>query len=149
MNTPGTTPDDGLLELAPGVRVDPAMVRVDYVASSGPGGQNVNKRATKAQVRLRVTDLPIAEDARRRLIEQAGSRMTQAGELVIASDEFRSQRRNRESCLSRLRILLVTAMNPPRTRRATRTPRWAIERRIDEKKRQSDVKRSRRKPDHS
>jgi ribosome-associated protein len=141
--------EDGLLELAPGVCVERALVRIDYVASSGPGGQNVNKRATKAQVRLSLDDLPIPPDARARLATLAGSRMTQAGELVLASDEHRSQRRNRESCLARLRVLIVTAMNPPRTRRATRTPRWAIERRIEDKKRTAEVKKRRQNRDPS
>lgn len=134
-------------EVAPGVRVPPGAIRLDFVSSSGPGGQNVNKRATKAQLRVALADLPIAADARDRLASLAGSRLSAEGVLVISADETRSQKRNRDACLARLRELIVRATHPPRVRRPTRTPRSAIERRLDDKRRRSDAKQSRRPPE--
>lgn len=134
-------------EVAPGVRVAPDAIRLDFVSSSGPGGQNVNKRATKAQLRVALADVPIAEDARARLAGLAGSRLTDEGVLVISADETRSQKRNREAALARLQELIVRATHPPRVRRPTRIPRGAVERRLDEKRRRSDAKQSRRPPE--
>lgn len=140
---------EGGCELAPGVFVDPGVVQVDFVASSGPGGQNVNKRATKAQLRITLSDIPIGAGARSRLRTLAGSRLTSDGVLVIAADEHRSQRRNREACFERLRHLLIEALTPPKPRKPTRTPKWAVRKRLDEKKRTGERKRDRRKPDAS
>ncbi len=138
---------EGSVQLAPGIWVRPGAVRVDFVASSGPGGQNVNKRSTKAQMRVSVLDIPISPSARDRLIRLAGSRITVDGELVISADEMRSQLQNERACYARLRELLVRAMNPPKRRVATRTPRWAKERRIKDKKRRSEIKKRRRGED--
>lgn len=136
--------DGGSVELAPGVRVGPGVVRVDFVTSSGPGGQNVNKRATKAQLRVSIDALGLTAGARARLVRLAGSRVTGDGELIISADELRSQKRNERAAYMRLRMMLVRAMNPPKVRRATRTPRWAIEKRLREKKRRGDVKKRRK-----
>jgi ribosome-associated protein len=132
------------MELAPGVRVDPSVVRFSYSSSGGPGGQNVNKRATKAELRVRIGDLPIHAEARDRLAAFAGSRVTDDGELVLTSDEHRSQIRNREECLERLRELIVKAKVRPKTRRATKPSRGAKERRLQAKREVSERKRSRR-----
>src|SRR5690606_11337029 len=78
------------VEIAPGVHAPPGALRFTFVSSAGPGGQNVNKRATKAELRIGLAELPLAPDAAARLARLAGSRLTDAGELVITSDEHRS-----------------------------------------------------------
>ena len=133
----------GSMELAPGVVVPASAVEFSFVASGGPGGQNVNKRATKAELRVRLTDLPIPGDARARLEELAGRRVSESGEIVIAADEYRSQGRNRAACLERLRELIVRAMVRPKRRRATRPSRGSVERRLEGKRTRSAVKRGR------
>jgi ribosome-associated protein len=138
---------DGTQELAPGVRVPAGAVRVEFVASSGPGGQNVNKRATKAQLRVAVADLALTPGSRERLATLAGSKLTADGELLISADETRSQKRNERAAFARLREMLVRAMNPPKRRRPTRAPRWAIEKRIREKKQRGEIKKRRRGQD--
>lgn len=138
---------EGSVELAPGVRVPAGTVRVEFVASSGPGGQNVNKRATKAQLRVSIDALGLTAGARSRLAELAGSRLTVDGELVISADETRSQKQNQRAGYARLREMLVRAMNPPKRRRPTRTPRWAVEKRIREKKQRGETKKRRRGED--
>jgi ribosome-associated protein len=136
----------GGIPLAPGVRVAPSVVTFSFASSSGPGGQNVNKKATKAELRIRLADIPIPPDARERLASLAGRRLTDAGELVIAADEYRSQGRNRDACLERLRELIVQAQVRPKRRRATRPSRGAVERRIEAKKHRSARKRARGGP---
>lgn len=139
----GSSAGSGSMELAPGVVVPASAVAFSFVASGGPGGQNVNKRATKAELRVRVADLPIPGDARARLEELAGRRVSESGEIVIAADEHRSQGRNRAACLERLRELIVRAMVRPKRRRATRPSRGSVERRLEGKRARSVVKRGR------
>ena len=133
------------IEIAPGVHVPEAALRFSYAAASGPGGQNVNKRATKAMLRLAVSDIPVSERVRTRVRRLGSAWLTgEEGELLIMADEHRSQRRNREACLERLRALLVRALVPPKPRIATRPGRGAIERRLREKREQSQRKSRRR-----
>ncbi|HZW09175.1 MAG TPA: alternative ribosome rescue aminoacyl-tRNA hydrolase ArfB [Phycisphaerales bacterium] len=141
----------GGVEIAPGVRLPPAALRFSYASSSGPGGQNVNKRATKAVLRVALDDLPVDARVRARLERFAKGWLAgdsddgAAPELVIHADEHRSQRRNREACLERLRELLVRAMARPKPRVATRPGRGAVERRLRAKREQAEKKGRRRR----
>ena len=137
-------PESSGLELAPGVRIPESLARFSYASSSGPGGQNVNKRATKAELRISLSDLPMPGDALVRLRGLAGRYLTDAGELVIAADEHRSQAQNRSACLERLRELLVRALVRPKRRRPTRPSRGSVERRLESKRAVSRRKQSRR-----
>ncbi|MEX2219108.1 MAG: alternative ribosome rescue aminoacyl-tRNA hydrolase ArfB [Phycisphaerales bacterium] len=132
------------IQLAPGVWAPADGLTFTFSSSSGPGGQNVNKRATRAELRLRIDALPIPADAKDRLAAFAGQRATSAGELIIAADEHRSQSRNKAEALARLRELLVRAMVRPKKRRPTRPGRGAVERRLEAKRREGDRKRTRR-----
>jgi ribosome-associated protein len=134
----------GGLELAPGVRIPADRVRFSFVSSGGPGGQNVNKRATKAELRLFVADLPLHPEALQRLAVLAGQRLTDDGELVITADEHRSQGRNKTETLERLRDLIVRAKVRPRRRKATRPTRGSRERRLQSKREVGERKRARR-----
>ncbi len=130
------------------MRVPESALRFTYTASSGPGGQNVNKRATRAQLRVALADLPISEPHRERLREQA-SHLLAGDELLIASDETRSQRRNRDRCLDKLREAVLRSAQAPKRRRPTRPSRGSIERRLSEKKSRGERKQMRRPPDLS
>lgn len=143
---PGAAAAHGL-EIAPGVLIPEDAVRFAYSSSAGPGGQNVNKRATKAELRVALADLPLPPDAAERLRGLAGRRLTDGGEIVLSSDEHRSQARNRSECLDRLRNLVVRALVRPKSRRKTRPSRGAVERRLREKKSRGETK-SRRRADH-
>lgn len=131
-------------QIAPGVRVPPALLRYEASRSSGPGGQNVNKRSTRMQLRIRIEDLPIPPDARSRLRRLAGSQVVGDDELLISADEKRTQLGNRKVCAERLRELIVRAMVRPKRRVPTRPTRGGIERRLQEKREQSDRKRRRK-----
>lgn len=133
----------GAIELAPGVSVAEGVLVFSYTTSRGPGGQNVNKKATRAALRVRLADLPIPHDARDRLAGLLGRRLTDEGVAVISGGEHRSQGQNRAECLERLRDLLVRSLARPKVRRRTRPSRGAVARRLESKKKRGDLKRSR------
>ena len=118
---------------------------ISFVRSSGPGGQNVNKVATAAQLRFDVRNSPsLAEEVKERLARLAGSRMTQDGILVIEAKRFRTQEQNRADALERLAGFLERAARRPRVRHATRPSLAARVRRVEAKKIRGAVKKQRR-----
>jgi ribosome-associated protein len=119
----------------------------EFARSGGPGGQNVNKVASKSTLRWQPGISPsLPEPIRARLLALIGPRLTNDGELLITSQRTRDQARNIEDCRQRLRELILRAANPPKARRATRPTLASKTRRIEAKSRRSDVKRSRRAP---
>lgn len=147
-DAPEPAPPEGPFELAPGVSVPGGTVRFSYSTSRGPGGQNVNKRLTKAECRIALAAIPVSARVRARLEVLAAGRLTGEGDLLIVADEFRSQRANRQACLDRLRELIVQARAIPKMRKATRPTRGSVQRRLEEKKRRSTTKGARsRRPD--
>ena len=98
-------------------------------------------------MRVRLEDIPIAARARERLARLASHLVVDGDSLLIACDEHRSQSRNREGCLERLRALVVAAKVPPKPRIRTKPSKGSIERRIEAKKRKGERKRMRREPD--
>jgi ribosome-associated protein len=115
-----------------------------FARSGGPGGQNVNKVASKAVLRwsvLRTTALPA--DIKSRFLAQQRNRLTQEGDIVISSQRFRDQERNREDCLQKLADMIRQAMTVPKKRHATRPTSGSRKRRLEDKKRRSVVKRDR------
>ncbi|MGQ0629371.1 MAG: alternative ribosome rescue aminoacyl-tRNA hydrolase ArfB [Phycisphaerales bacterium] len=137
----------GSVAVAPGVRVDSAALRFAFSRSSGPGGQNVNKRSTKAELRVRPWALPLSESVLRRLLEGVQGFMTDDGDLLIVCDEHRSQGQNKDGCLERLRAMIVRAQAVPKRRIKTRPTRGSKERRIADKKARGETKRDRRGED--
>lgn len=135
------------VELAPGVVVPDATLNFSFTTSRGPGGQNVNKRLTACELRVRVEDLPLREPTKNRLRKLAGARLTTDDELIILSDEHRSQQQNKAETLTRLRELLVKALTPPKPRKKTRPTKGSKERRIQAKKEAGEKKSRRQKPE--
>jgi ribosome-associated protein len=122
-------------------------LRFEFTRASGPGGQNVNKRSTRATLRFSVARSPSLPAAvRARLLAIGAPRLTAQGELVISSQRFRDQGRNAADCLEKLRALLRRAATPPRPRRPSHPSRAAAERRLREKRLHSETKRGRRHP---
>jgi ribosome-associated protein len=144
-NQPSHAPQG--VPLAPGVQVPASAIGLSFVRASGPGGQNVNKRATKCQLRIRLDDIPLTDAARARLVALAGSLLADSGDLIIQDDSTRSQARNRDACFDRLRELVARALVAPKKRRPTKPSRGAVQRRIDEKKRRGQSKQRRRPPE--
>jgi ribosome-associated protein len=116
-----------------------------YARSSGPGGQNVNKVNSKAILRWSViTSASLPEDVRTRLLAKIRSQLTNEGELVLNSDRYRDQPRNREDCLERIRKLIHSVATPPKKRRPTKPSRAAKQRRLKSKQANAQKKQQRR-----
>lgn len=115
-----------------------------FVRSSGPGGQNVNKVNSKAQLRWAAAKSPsLPDDVRHRLVARFARRMNDRGEIVITSQRYRDQARNVGDCLTKLREMLAAVATPPKRRKKTRPPRAAAESRLRDKRVKADKKRSR------
>jgi len=133
------------IDLAPGVWVPDSALRIQYSRSGGPGGQNVNKVNTRVQLWVPLAAIVgLSERAVLRLREQAGSRLTLADDLHLAAETERTQERNRQAVLDRLRLLILTAVKEPKRRRKTKPSRGAKERRLKTKKSRSETKSQRR-----
>jgi ribosome-associated protein len=129
------------------VQVPDEELEWSYARSGGPGGQNVNKVSSKALLRWRLgenTTLPA--EARARLVGQQRRRITTEGDLLITSQRYRDQERNRQDCLDRLREIVLAALETPKPRKATRPTRASRQRRLAEKRRRSATKEQRRGP---
>lgn len=134
-----------MLRITSGLAIDEAELQLDYITASGPGGQNVNKVASAAQLRFDAAGSPsLTEAQRERLARLAGRRMTREGVIVIQAQRFRSQEQNRRDAIERLVVLLREAAKPPKPRHKTRPTRAAKERRLAEKRRRSAQKSNRR-----
>jgi ribosome-associated protein len=132
-------------ELAPGVRVDEHGLRISFSRAGGPGGQNVNKLNTKAVLWLDLAAVQgMNERAKARLISQAGRRLTDAGEIQLWSATHRTQERNREEVMEKLRQMILRALVEPKPRRRTRPTASSRARRLDQKRRRSETKSGRR-----
>jgi ribosome-associated protein len=144
-NLPSNPPIAGGVELAPGVFAPESAIRFQYARSSGPGGQNVNKVNTKAEIWVIAGALSgLTEAARGRLQQFAGKRLTAAGEIHIAADTERSQEANRQQVLERMRDLLLQAMHEPKRRRKTKPSKAAKRRRLEGKRHRGEIKAGRR-----
>ncbi|CAP57599.1 alternative ribosome rescue aminoacyl-tRNA hydrolase ArfB [Gluconacetobacter diazotrophicus] len=130
--------------ILPTLSLPESELEVSYILASGPGGQNVNKVATAAQLRFDAARSPSLPDRiRARLLDLAGSRATREGVIVITARRFRTQQRNREDAIERLADLIRQAAHRPAFRVATRPGRAARQRRLDGKAHRAGIKRGR------
>jgi ribosome-associated protein len=135
------------IRVARGILIPEAAVEWRAVRSSGPGGQNVNKVASKVDLRVDLAAVTgLSAPARARLAVLAASRVDADGRLVVTSQRTRDQHRNLEDARDKVRKLVERAMREPRPRRVTQPSRAATERRLRKKHVRSDVKRIRRTP---
>lgn len=135
------------LEVRPGLVIPAAELHWTAARGSGPGGQHVNKTATKVELRFDLeatTALP--EDVKQRLRTLARNRIDAEGRIVVESQASRSQAQNREDARHKLAELVRRALVRPKRRKATKPSRAVKRRRLEEKRKRSEKKRARKNP---
>jgi ribosome-associated protein len=138
-------PEPEALAVAPGVRIPVSEIELRGITGGGPGGQHVNRSATRVELRwnLRASSA-LTEPQRSRVSQKLGTRLDGDGTIRIVAGEYRSQLQNRRAALERLASILARALVVQAPRKATRPTRASVERRLDEKKKRGDTKRGRR-----
>jgi len=136
------------LDIAGKIRIPMSEIQMTAVRSQGAGGQNVNKVATAIHLRFDVQKSDsIPERVKQKLQQVSDHRITDDGVIVIKSQAYRSQDRNRQAALSRLEELLVSALREPKRRIRTKLSKKVKQRRLDSKSRRGALKRMRRTVD--
>ncbi len=135
------------LRLSDAIIIDEDELEFSAIRSQGAGGQNVNKVATAIQLRFDIANsASLPEDLRTRLLALPDKRISKDGVLLIKAQEHRTQARNRDAAIDRLKALISDASVTVAPRRPTRPPRSAVKKRIEDKRKRGDVKKQRGKP---
>ncbi len=136
-----------MLEITPTLAIPDDEFEWSYARSGGPGGQNVNKVASKAVLRWDIArNTSIPADVKARLAQQQKRFFTIDAGVIITSQRYRDQERNREDCLEKLKAMIVQATFVPKPRKKTRPTRGSQRVRLQDKKRRGAVKRDRQRP---
>lgn len=127
------------------VRIPPSELHYQFVRSSGPGGQHVNRSATQVELTFDLANSPsLTDEQKARARTALKSYVDKEGTLHLASQTFRSQLQNRQDVTARFVGLMRRALRVPKKRRPTRPTAGSKERRLDSKRRRSTVKRERK-----
>jgi len=133
-----------MIDVTDSISLKDDEIQIDFVQSSGPGGQNVNKVASKVQLRFDTRSISLPDDVRARLLQIAKNRITEEGILFIEAKRYRTQERNRSDAIDRLVELIRRATEKPKIRHKTRPTLAAQQKRLEAKHRHSQVKKLRR-----
>jgi ribosome-associated protein len=134
-----------MIEINSKIFIPENEIQFNFIRSSGPGGQNVNKVSTAVQLRFDIVNSPsLNDEIKRRLIEKSGNRVTKEGILIIEAKRFRMQESNRQDAVERFIELIRKAEKKPKRRIKTKPSKESMQKRIEEKKKRSEVKKMRR-----
>jgi ribosome-associated protein len=130
-----------LIKITDNIFIDEKNISFQFIRSGGPGGQNVNKVSTGAELRFDIRgDTSLQPGIKSRLKIQEANRISKEGILVISATEFRTQEQNKAAAMKRLAALIHKASKKPRPRKKTKPTRSSVERRISEKKKKGSNK---------
>jgi ribosome-associated protein len=133
-----------MLYIAPHLHIPDGELHWTFVRSSGPGGQNVNKVASKAVLRWNLPSSEgVPDDVKARFRIQYRNRITTDGNVIITSQRYRDQERNKLDCLEKLREMITHASVKPKLRKPSKPNRASRERRLEVKRHRSNIKKSR------
>ena len=139
-----------MIQINQNIVLDENEIQEEFVRSSGPGGQNVNRVSTAVQLRFDIVNsASLPEDVRRRLLRLGGSRVTRDGVLIIDARRFRTQEQNRRDARERLINLVRKAAEKPKPRRRSKPTAASKRKRIEAKRRRSRIKQQRQPVDQS
>lgn len=137
---------DGIM-VPGGVFIPATELQLSAISGGGPGGQHVNRSATRVAVQWNVrTSRALREDQRERVLLKLASRLDGDGSIRIVAGEYRSQQQNRRAAFDRLQQLIARALVVPRTRRATKPTYGSVQERLSTKRQRSQTKQQRRRP---
>jgi ribosome-associated protein len=134
--------------VSPHVTIPAGELSLAFARSGGPGGQNVNKVSSKVELRWNpTTSGALGDDDRTWLVSRLASKLTSDGTLIVTSTATRDQLKNRDDAAGKLALIVRTALERPKTRRATKPTRASKRRRVEGKRHRAQIKRERRSTD--
>ena len=134
--------------VSPRLTIPAGELALAFARSGGPGGQNVNKVSSKVELRWNpTTSAALSPDDRSWLLSRLGNRLTTDGTLIVTSTATRDQIKNRDDAMSKLTLIVRSALERPKTRRPTKPSRSSKRRRVEDKRHRAQIKRDRRGDD--
>jgi len=133
-----------MIEITNSISLNENELEFSFVRASGPGGQNVNKVSTVAQLRFDLqSNRSIPDEIKKRLQKLAGKKLNSDGTIIIDARRFRSQERNKQDAIDRLIALIKKSVERPKPRKKTKPTKAAKLKRLDNKRKKGDLKKNR------